>query len=82
MAGEVILATHVSGVAKNNSIFSIMKLRYLFLILIVVSLFSFAFVVQDSNSENKIETPTSNENLSIEKEPMQPFTMIDRNQFD
>ncbi len=58
-----------------------MKLKLLFLLLIIASLFS--FVLHTNTSKVKVKKhAVSTESLQHEKEPMQPFAMTDRNQFD
>ncbi|HRK53247.1 MAG TPA: hypothetical protein PK185_04985 [Cyclobacteriaceae bacterium] len=58
-----------------------MKVKLLFLLLAIASLFS--FVLRTNTSEVKVKKAAiSNESILHEKEPMQPFAMTDRNQFD
>lgn len=58
-----------------------MKLKLLFLLLIIASLFSFVLHTNASKVEVKKHV-VSTESPKHEKEPMQPFAMTDRNQFD
>ncbi|HNP08652.1 MAG TPA: hypothetical protein PKN99_13550 [Cyclobacteriaceae bacterium] len=58
-----------------------MKLKLLFLLLAIASLFSFVLATNISNEKVKASKVTI-ENLHLEREPMQPFAMTDRNQFD
>ncbi|MFZ1808790.1 MAG: hypothetical protein WAU36_16285 [Cyclobacteriaceae bacterium] len=58
-----------------------MKLKFLFLLLTIASLFSFVLATNTSQEKVK-ESKVTIENLQLEKEPMQPFAMTDRNQFD
>lgn len=58
-----------------------MKIKLLFLLLVIASLFS--FVLRTDTSEVKVKKHAiSSESILQEKEPMQPFAMTDRNQFD
>lgn len=58
-----------------------MKIKLLFLLLVIASLFS--FVLRTDRSEVKVKKHAiSSESILQEKEPMQPFAMTDRNQFD
>ncbi len=58
-----------------------MKIKLLFLLLVIASLFSFVLHTNDSKVEQK-QHASSIEDMKGEKEPMQPFAMTDRNQFD
>jgi hypothetical protein len=58
-----------------------MKLKILFLLLAIASLFSFVLGTNTSNGKMK-KSKSALENLQLEKEPMQPFALTDRNQFD
>jgi len=58
-----------------------MKLKFLFLLLAIASLFSFVFGTNTSVEKVK-ESKVSIESLQLDKEPMQPFVLMDRNQFD
>ncbi|MEP2667571.1 MAG: hypothetical protein ABJH04_01180 [Cyclobacteriaceae bacterium] len=58
-----------------------MKLKHLFLLFAVGSLFSFVLVTTSSEKKVK-ESKVTIENIKLDKEPMQPFAMTDRNQFN
>ncbi|MEZ4946252.1 MAG: hypothetical protein R2804_12030 [Cyclobacteriaceae bacterium] len=58
-----------------------MKLKFLFLLLAIGSLFS--FVLATNTSSKKVKEPKAAiENPGLNKKPMQPFALTDRNQFD
>lgn len=58
-----------------------MKVKLLFLLIIIATLFSFVLPAKVTKTENKKHTSTL-DHIKGDKEPMQPFVMTDRNQFD
>lgn len=58
-----------------------MKVKVIILLFAIVTLFSFVLPSNDSLVINQEKAPQI-EKVSTEKEPMKPFAMADKNQFD
>lgn len=58
-----------------------MKVKVIIFLFAIVSLFAFVLPSNDSTVVDK-EKVTPKEKVNAEKEPMKPFAMIDKNQFD
>lgn len=58
-----------------------MKVKVVIILLTVVSLFAFVVPASDSTAVNQ-EKVTPQEKVNTEKEPMKPFAMVDKDQFN
>ena len=58
-----------------------MKLKVIIFLLAIVSLFAFVIPTSDSTAVIQ-EKVTTQEKVNTEKEPMKPFAMVDKDQFN